>query len=88
MNIPRNFTIIRRTEDMVEFQSQYHYWRATRIPNTELFILAHKYSYSYVYHKQNLPPSTLNRIFKYVNAHDNYFSQLPSNLSLSTITDD
>lgn len=72
MNIPKDFNVIRSTPDLFEFRSKYHYWRATRIPNTDLFLLAHKYDLDSLYHKQNLPPSTLRHIFKYVSAHDNY----------------
>lgn len=80
INIPKEFTILRQTEDMVEIKSKYHYWMIIAISGSEnMYLLAHKHKENDKYHKQKLKygnPSTVNIILSHIHAHDNYIEQI------------
>ncbi len=70
IKIPSHFTIIQNRECVLEFKSQFHYWRITE--NYGLYILAHKYLASNAYHKQRIG-SNPNLLLRYVVRHDKAF---------------
>lgn len=76
ITIPKEFTILRQTEDMVEIKSKYHYWMIISISGSEnMYLLAHKHQLCDKYHKQKLKygnPTTANVILSHIKAHDNY----------------
>lgn len=72
IKIPSHFTVIQNREFILEFKSQYHYWRITQ--SYEIFVLAHKYRVSDAYHKQRIG-SDPNSLIRYIIRHDTAFGR-------------
>ena len=70
VKIPSNFTIIQKSEFLIEVKSKYHYWRLTQ--GNDILILAHKYQSKDEYHKQLTCHNPL-KAFKYIENHDKFF---------------
>lgn len=73
IKIPSHFTIIQNRECVLEFKSQFHYWRITE--NYGLYILAHKYQKSHSYHKQ-CSGTDPNALLRYTVRHDSFFATM------------
>lgn len=71
-----NFEILRRTDDMIELKSRFHYWRLVRIRDTNQFVLSHKYKITDHYHKQIIHNRSYNGCFRYIADHDSYIATL------------
>ena len=67
IKIPSHFTVIQNREHVLEFKSQFHYWRITE--NYGLYILAN------AYHKQRIG-SNPNLLLRYVVRHDKAFKMM------------
>jgi len=73
MQLPHNFKLIRRLDNLIEFKSQFHFWYLLENPFCpETYIVFHKHHFKEDYHRQYVHPLSFSDAIAKIKEHDAY----------------